>query len=111
VSNPSGAGVNASQSLIELRKKVENYLLDINDILVKDVDVDINVYDTVRDLSDKVKNMLYCEKGEYCKIPDALLWALDLAEDIQRIAGYAKIIDVYIKASQIANEIRSFYFG
>jgi len=110
-SYPVEAGENASEKLNELRKKVENDLLDINDIMTKDINVDINVYDTIRDLSDKLKNMLYCEKGEYCKIPDALIWALDFTDDIQRIAGYAKMIDVYSKAAQIANEIRRFYYG
>jgi len=104
--NPKGG----EMTLNELRKTVKRRISEITDLMVKDIDKDINVYDTILDLTSKIENLLYCEHGEYCQFPNALLWALDLADDIQRIAGYSKMIDVYVEASKIAYAIRKFYY-
>ena len=99
------------KGLNELRKSVEAHLGKIKGLMVNDIDIDINVYDTVFDLCSKIENLLYCEHGEYCQFPNALLWILDFSDDIKRIAGYFNYTDIYIEASKIWYTVHKFYYG
>jgi len=97
------------KGLSELRAKVKGRISEINDLMVSDTNMDINVHDTIRDLSEKIEYLLYCD-GKYCKFEKSLIWALDFADDIMRVSAYSGNIDIYAKASQIAYDIRTFYY-
>jgi len=105
------AGIAGSylKGLNELRAKVKGRISEINDLMVSDTNLDINVRDTIKDLAEKIQYLLYCD-GEYCKFEKSLLWALDFADDIMRVSAYSGNIDIYAKGSQIAYDIRKFYY-
>jgi len=98
------------KGLNELRKNVKSHVDKIKGLMVENVDMDINLRDTIDDLLNKIQSLLYCEHGEYCQFPNALLWALDFSDDIKRIAGYENNTDIYIEASKIWYAVHKFYY-
>jgi len=100
------------QNIEELRRAVEKELADLRGTLVENVikNIHIYVYDTLMDLSYKVENMLYCYDGEYCHLDRALLYAYDLARDIERVAVIAQLNDLAAIGEKVAHMIRNYMY-
>ena len=98
------------QNMEELRAAVEKEFEELNHILVGDLDIDINLYDALFDLSYKVMNMLYCTGGQYCRIDGAVIMAYDLARDIERVAEIAHRNDIARIGEKVAHMIRNYAY-
>jgi len=102
VNNPKGG----EKGLNELRKNVKRHISNIKDLLV--MNTDINTYAAIIDLTDKLEYLLYPNSD--CKFEKSLLWAIDLAEDIRRVAGIKNHAEIYTESLKMSEEIRKFYF-
>jgi len=93
------------RNIKELRDAVEAELGKMRAALIGDLDVDINLYDALMDLSDKVMDMLYCSGGQYCRVDDAIVMAYDLARDIERVAEIAQRHDLARVGARVSRMI------
>jgi len=107
----SAATAERIHNIRELRAAVEKELTDLRGALVENViNIDINLYDTLMDLSHKVENMLYCHDGEYCHSDRALLDAYDLASDIERVAEIAHMPEYARIGEKVARMIFNYMY-
>ena len=89
----------------ELRRNVEAQLGQLRASLIGNLDIDINLYDLLMDLSDKIMNMLYCDGGEYCHVDNAIVKAYDLARDIERVGSIVHMPEYARVGSRVSKMI------
>ena len=98
------------QNIEELRSAVEKELTVLHDMLVDNLGIDINLYDALMDLRDKVMTMLYCIGGQYCRMDNAIIDAYDLARDIQRVAEIAHATEYARVGAKVADMIFNYMY-
>jgi len=94
----------------ELRDAVEAQLDELHHMLVGNLGIDINLYDTLFDLSYKVMNMLYCVGGQYCRMDNAIIDAYDIARDIERVAEIAHMPEYARVGEKVARMIFNYMY-